>query len=190
MSVLNIADLREPPVVGRYYLVPCIRWKWHGMVADWPVNGPLHHDREGIGFDPVHYHIDGRFLTAKQARLAFRRESWMVAPPINANPLCNLYGAGPYTSGMPVRPTLQRRRCSRASYAFEVPEHRTEAWGLKDRYGSPATAICRKDGRKLCPHRKVDLSQFLPDADGIVTCPLHGLRVKVALSDPLSDLPF
>lgn len=180
MSIPNIADLREPPIVGRYYMVPCVRWKWMGIVADWPVNGPLHHDREGIGFEPVHYHIDGRFLTARQSRKAFETAWWSSGSKLNAYPVANLNGVGPWTSGLPVKPTLMRRRCSRASYGFEIPESATESWGLKERYGSPAQAICRKDGRKLCPHRKVDLSQFPADADGIVTCPLHGLKVRVA----------
>lgn len=28
-----------------------------------------------------------------------------------------------------------------------------------------------------CPNRKVDLSTLIPNEQGIVTCPLHGLHV-------------
>ena len=74
------------------------------------------------------------------------------------------------------RPRLKRFRCRTADlpYVFGAKEPVRE---LRAHYGD-AVAIKRPDGRKLCPHRKVDLSQFLPDADGLVTCPLHGLRVR------------
>lgn len=180
MSAPLLSSLREPPVVGRYYMVPCVRWSWYGLVRDWPVNGPLHHDREGIGFAEVHYHIDGRFLTEREARLAFQVRWDGVVNNLNATPLANLRGRGPFAQGMPVQPTLVRKRCSRSTYGFDVPGHMTKSWGLPERYGAPAPAICRKDGRKLCPHRKVDLSQFPADANGLVKCPLHGLLVQVA----------
>jgi nitrite reductase/ring-hydroxylating ferredoxin subunit len=48
------------------------------------------------------------------------------------------------------------------------------------RYGKIAEPIRAKGGRLLCPHRKVDLSNFPPDENGIVVCPLHGLRVRCA----------
>ena len=31
----------------------------------------------------------------------------------------------------------------------------------------------------VCPHRGADLRGFAPGADGMVTCPLHGLRFHV-----------
>ena len=32
---------------------------------------------------------------------------------------------------------------------------------------------------RICPHRGADLSTFTPDADGCITCPLHGLKWHV-----------
>jgi nitrite reductase/ring-hydroxylating ferredoxin subunit len=49
---------------------------------------------------------------------------------------------------------------------------------LRKHYGEPAEAIRLADGRKLCPHRKADISSFPIDAEGMVICPLHGLKVR------------
>ncbi|WP_342248629.1 Rieske 2Fe-2S domain-containing protein [Sphingomonas sp. OTU376] len=50
---------------------------------------------------------------------------------------------------------------------------------LRERFGKCAP-IARPDGRKLCPHRRADLSNMVVAEDGTVTCPLHGLIVQVA----------
>lgn len=62
MNTPRLADLREPPVVGKFYLVPFIRAKWFHYEADWPVYGPLHEDAKHFDFKHLHYHIDPRFI--------------------------------------------------------------------------------------------------------------------------------
>jgi hypothetical protein len=183
----KITDLREPPVVGKYYLVPCVRYYWHGMVASWPVIGPPHHDAE-IGFMPIHYHIDARFLTRKQQRVAFKKETtwrggetflfrkyniWPLSE-IDQDRECNVKKYGP----IPRKPTLEKRKCTNLELHWPLPFKPSEKHIMWSRFTDPAGAIQRPDGRLLCPHKKVDLSQFEPDADGIVTCPLHGLKVR------------
>lgn len=185
-----LADLREPPVPGRFYLVPVVRrYPWHGRVDDWPVIGPKHDDREHFNFPDVHYHLDPRFLTSAQEQFVRRqgarvgRSSYTpgaagdaVEYAVSGYPLSNRDWQLP-----PGRPELVRRRCRRASYTFGMfPERRVQS--MRAALGDPAEPIRLADGRLLCPHRKVDLSQFPPDESGIVTCPLHGLRVRCGVA--------
>jgi len=68
MTIQRIDDLKEPPIVGRYYLVPCIKVTSAESlpVGFWPVTGPQHEDKEIIGFAWRHWHYDFRFLTHAQ----------------------------------------------------------------------------------------------------------------------------
>lgn len=179
-----LSELREPPVVGRFYMVPVVRnFSYCGKTDIWPVLGPLHQDAEFFAFKDVHYHVDIRFLTRRQeqalvafgnsfgGRGAFYRNkstAFMAA----SFPLANMYQALPKG-----RPRLARRRCRSTEWSYPLG-FRPEIQRVREAYGDPAGPIRKPDGRLLCPHRKVDLSTFAPDADGIVTCPLHGLRVR------------
>lgn len=182
----RLADLREPPIVGNYYLVPVVeRYPWHGRIGDWPVLGPLHEDREFFNFTEAHYHIDIRFVSARQHKFIVERTPWTYRTTDDASDAALTVSGTPLQSrGSPLpygRPILRRLRCKRESVPTSLLSYATVA---RDKmiaaYGNPALPICRRDGRKLCPHRKVDLSSFPPDAAGIVVCPLHGLRVQVA----------
>ena len=55
-------------VPGKQYRVPCIshkilRRKDRGWGMWVPLIGPVHEDRDVIGFEPWHIHVDSRFLT-------------------------------------------------------------------------------------------------------------------------------
>lgn len=177
-----LSELREPPIVGQHYLVPVLRaYPWHRWVDDWPVFGPLHDDDEFFKFPHRHYHIDVRFVTAVQrkrmASAAFGHEMRSVsyAPEFSAfaYPLNSRQKAVPAH-----RPPLVRLRCSQSDWKFGGFDNQGRIQAMRDALGDPAPAIVLADGRKLCPHRKADLSSLTPDEDGIVTCPLHGLRVQ------------
>lgn len=166
-----VADLREAPVEGRYYFVPTVEYVWLNRMAVWPVIGPLHHDRE-IGFPRLHFHIDARFLTEPQLRLLNAEQAKFARYSVlNARPMSEIPGRP-----LPRRATLRRRKCTLSRFAWTVPTDLTAGLGLEPRYPD-AKAILKPDGRQLCPHRKVDLSQFAEDVDGLKTCPIHGLRV-------------
>lgn len=191
----KITDLRKPPVVGKWYLVPCVVYNWHGMKSLWPVIGPLHHDKE-IGFNLLHFHIDARFLTKRQAGLA--RQSFLSQwPKYNSSPLsepvADTYNWAEKYGPIARKPTFHRKKCSSLDYRWHpttTPKPESLLWS---KFGPTPCAIERPDGRLLCPHKKVDLSQFEPDADGIVICPLHGLKVRtrfaVAQSNTLGQTP-
>lgn len=173
--IQRIADLREPPVVGRFYLVPFVRFTWLGVEADWPVLGSMHTDADVLKFTARHYHVDPRFVGAKLAsRISVYGED--VAELIQRYPLSPRHGS---KDVLPLgRPAVRKFRCATADIPY-FHGHQPSIGELRRLY-EPAIAIRRADGRKLCPHRKVDLSQFPADANGLVTCPLHGLRVCVS----------
>lgn len=184
-TVPLLSDLREPPVVGHRYLVPVVRnWTYHGRMGTWPVLGSLHDDRDFFEFQERHYHVDQRFLTEAQCRhlqvemgrgdLGVRLamlgghdiEAFMNEWPLSSN----------YVKHRKGRPELAVRQCIRSTFTFSLRHAAIEK--MRAHYGEPAEPVRLGDGRILCPHRKADLSTFEPDANGVVTCPLHGLRVQ------------
>lgn len=174
MSVPLLSDLREPPVVGKFYMVPVIRdYPYLGKVGTWPVIGAKHSDVDFFSLKTEHYHVDARFLTAAQEDAINHGYRTTIAA-VGAHPL------GVHDHPLPKgRPDLARRKCRRATYG-NAHTDKKQIVALNAHYGAPADPIWLADGRMLCPHRKADLSQFEADADGIVVCPLHGLRVRCA----------
>jgi hypothetical protein len=171
-----LSDLRMPPIVGQFYMVPTVLYEWGPYTEAWPVIGPMHHDKGPINFPTVHYHIDGRFLSKRFQRFAYEGSCYNGATFINGSPLhCKSHlGIG----SLPSKPTLARRKCTNLDYKWSLPLIATrKKWKLPQTYGEPAQAIHLKDGRMLCPHRKANLSSFEPDNNGIVVCPLHGMAV-------------
>lgn len=174
MTLQRIDEMSEPPVVGRFYLVPTCRYEYYRRTDLWPVIGPRHEDAEIFNFPHQHYHVDGRFLTARQRtylnRWGRHGDDWVGT--IGAAPL----NVREEWSGK-VRPhpplTWERRRCSDARVSYP--------WG-----GQPAVKKLRAhhatdklhcgDHGWICPHRGAHLGSVAPDAQGIITCPLHGLR--------------
>lgn len=172
----RLSSLRQPPVVGEFYLVPVVDFIWCGRSGVWPTLGPLHRDPEHFKFHHLHYHIDARFLTKAQADFAMRQvPDWYserVEAAVGARPLHRVDMT--HAKGMP---RLARRKCRSAGGSYQHGLQKA-VQGLRGDYSDPALPIRKADGRLLCPHRKVDLSSFVPDVDGVVTCPLHGLRVQ------------
>lgn len=176
MTTPLLSDLREPPIVGRYYMVPVIDYPHHFKDGEWPTLGPLHHDRGEVDFPHLHFHVDPRFLTARQVRICEASKRWMMdwslETDVAAFPLCRT------DINIPRRPRLAKRRCRASSWTYSPLNSPKWLPALEQRYGAIVAPIRAKGDRLLCPHRKVDLSSLPPDADGIVTCPLHGLRVQ------------
>ena len=185
MAVPLLSELREPPVVGRFYMVPAVPFIWCGIDAVWPVLGPLHTDKDFFNFDRAHYHVDARFVSKRIASRASIHGTGIFAQA-QRSPLARRNVDNPVE--VPTgRPRLHKFKCQSSSFPYHF-HHQPTVSDLRLAYGdrSPtqrAKPIRKADGRLLCPHRKVDLSQFEPDADGVVTCPLHGLRVCVRDSD-------
>ena len=191
MTTPRIEDITGTPIEGEWYLVPTVRGKWHGsgrrwQVADWPIIGPPHNDKADFNFEPMHYHVDGRFVALSIQRHLFngtfderpagvpdgllhpgKPTHWLHASPLQTNPRCN-------AAGLPA-PVWRRRRCVHARIPYplgDVPAFKA----LRIRW-SNKPARRDADGHVVCPHRKVSLRNIAPDPDGMITCPLHGLRI-------------
>lgn len=167
----RVDEMTSPPIVGRYYLVPCA---WGRLCpADplsWiPVTGPHHEDAKHLNFPWHHWHLDGRFLTPKM---------WADIGREPEPPLFTVLvdGKGPVE--------YARRRCWREQPAYlgSPPRHPFPPSFLVSKSGLRAAyARARLRGPcKVCPHRGVPLASLPASADGTVTCPGHGLKWDVS----------
>jgi Rieske [2Fe-2S] domain len=189
MALQRVDRLKEPPVVGRWYLVPAILWDRNApFVAGrseketltdlqlsrgarwWPVWGNKHSDVEHFNFPHLHYHVDPRFLTRRHIR---ETTSWSrtVLQSIQASPLNH----ADLKSGPP-KPQLRRMRCSLSH----------SEWGFADAKAVIAlnAAFTGKQcpsGKRgfVCPHKHFPLGT-VESVNGVVTCPLHGMRIDAA----------
>lgn len=176
----RIDELSEPPVVGKFYLVPMARELWFNSNGIWPILLPFHEDAEIISFGWDHAHIDRRFLTPRQWECARRNHYYSSAErSADAMPLSR-YSTDPQTKRGEARPRpaveWKRRRCYREitpHAARTVPAHWLPA--LESAY-----ADCRLKPGLICPHRGAHLGSMPVDADGNVVCPMHGLKWNVA----------
>ena len=152
--------------VGKLYKVPCIRRVRANGDDDveWiPVIGPVHDDKEAIGFPHLHVHHDTRFsdlnlnlFMGSLARLGrverldkevLQADRWFKAD---------------------LRFSMRRRRCKRQTDCWR-PVHFTEALEEQHRH-------CRIGADGLCPHRGIPLALGHKLADGSTVCAGHGLR--------------
>jgi hypothetical protein len=176
MALQRADRLKEPPIVGRWYLAPAIWWPWGGERTTqhlyWPVMGAKHADADFFNFPREHYHVDRRFLTAKHILLAGRRfyDRSEVLNKIAQTPLNHI--ADP--KFIRYRPELRRMRCSAAEIDWPFPDR---IHALVEAYSGRQ---CRRGSLGfVCPHRNFPLGSIAP-VDGVITCPLHGLRINAA----------
>lgn len=159
------------PIVGKYYLVPAIWYKFFERVTWWPVLGPPHEDGELLEFPYQHYHHDWRFTPwcgYNRARDGYGRFSADARP--FAWPLMR------HGEPVPEFPTLKRLQCKRR---MKMPAELTkpgQGFSVVQKHFAGHTV---KEGPHglICPHRGAPLHTISPDEDGVVTCLLHGLRI-------------
>lgn len=157
----RVERIAGPLVPGRFYLVPTVRCDYFGVVADWPVIGPVHNDVEFFSFHLQHYHFDRRFITPP-ASLRMRE---FETAPLHAH-------AGDVLPA----PVWRRKLCRRAEMPFDYA-HQPKVQALQDGFAGKACA--RGKAGWICPHRHVALGSIEP-REGVITCPLHGLRIDAA----------
>lgn len=169
----KITELTTPVELGRFYKVPTIRYEWCGRTRDWPVFLPKHADAEFFNFPDAHYHIDPRFLSKRDFEYAGGHRSpeaqFQAAPLAKSVWMDGERGCAPHP---PV--VWRRRRCSRdwIDYHFGSTPQVQE---LRKAYAGQQCASSR--GGWICPHQHYAMGSVKPDADGFMTCPLHGLRI-------------
>jgi len=165
----RVDKLTEPLVAGQHYLVWTVTAKWNNLIRAWPVIGPKHDDKEFFNFKREHYHVDSRFLPLKAK---YRGET--LSHPLHAH--LERWGspAVPLTD-----PTLRRRKCISVESEIWVPE-RADPRPLTEMHKHYIGHQCvRGKAGWICPHRKASLGSIQP-IDGVITCPLHLLKIDAA----------
>ena len=159
MKLQRVDRLKEPPVIGQPYLVPTVYGQWHHLCRDWPVVGLKHDDIEHLNFRPLHYHLDIRFLRVSATLL----ENAQYQPLHSRDHLA----LGPIK--------FARRTCIRTPNVFRGPSD-----FIRKFHTAFAGRQCAEGKRGfVCPHKFFPLGSIEP-VDGVLTCPLHGLRIDVA----------
>jgi len=162
-------------VVGGFYSVPCVHFRWNGIRDWWPVLLPLHEDDHILNFPRLHYHIDGRFLNRKlwdHVNRIARNRYFCPGVTLTAWPLDQ---SGEAIEQAPV--VSRRKQCARTVTPWEIEAAfsvaRSKLNELRDYYVGRQCAT--RDGAWVCPHRGVRLD--MEPVDGVITCPAHGLRI-------------
>jgi Rieske 2Fe-2S protein len=193
MALPRADKLNEPPIVGRFYLVPAILWSMNTSClmegADllkelqtsrdsrwWPVWGRKHNDLEFFDFEFQHYHIDPRFLNKRQwQHFRFHPDRTALAvlqgKPLNHRALRD----------GPPRPQLRRMKCTLSEIAWQHPSH-PNVNALNTKFAGQKCRTSRLGF--ICPHQRFPLGST-HEVDGVVTCPLHGLRIDAQTGECL-----
>ena len=188
--------------------VPCVRASLASKGAFsftatrwWPIIGPWHEDDALLDFPSWHFHIDWRFVGAK-IRAAVRRqldpdhEGGEIAQVIIARDIVPL-GTVPPKDRTWWTTVAEQRRGDRGSTLPAEPcerwfrhEARTAEPGPPPKWwrATPWRAELEEafEGRCLvgperrCPHRGAPLAEIAPDGEGVLECPLHGLRWRAS----------
>lgn len=168
-----------PCVVGRMYLVPCMKVSrcaaaYFAPPDGWlPVLGPKHQDAEHLEFPWEHFHIDWRFIGDDEFAYACAPHG---VP--HSTVLTNDQGQRGKLIGSPV---LKARKCRRLmpefpqveKVNFTRPGVSAQLWARLE-IAQAFTCNKLKTGN-ICPHRGIDLTPFA-QPDGTAVCPGHGLR--------------
>lgn len=157
MPLQRVDRLKEPPVVGQFYLVPTVQGRWYDSFrTDWPIIGNKHNDVEFFDFHAKHFHIDYRF--ARLGKVMLER---VTTSPLHTH------------SGTPLsKPVLRRRKCLREQAIFDGPSKIMTPF--RKSFAGHQCATGKRGW--VCPHRHVALGST-PAINGVITCPLHGLRI-------------
>lgn len=166
----RIEDLTAPPIVGEVYLVPCLHRQGEWIATQ----GPVHADPE-LGVPQRHLHYDVRFVSDEMVRRIglrhARRSSALeeiLAHVLPAQTLVKVL----FTAVMIIQPDEapehRPMRCVREMPTYELIYTNTWLERLERTYAGAHVT----DGR--CPHRGLPLLS-LPQQDGKVVCPGHGL---------------
>lgn len=142
--------------VGQMYSVAFVHVKniKAGIDIEVPVIPIWHNDKEAFGLEDPHYHIDGRFVAdnSKVGRIWRLNNGYtdMIVTEKNENELSPLF--------------FKNKKCLRVETGVGHGGSVGEKW-RKTMQGKSCKG-------KICPHWGVVMSNI----DGILVCPMHGLR--------------
>ena len=160
INTLRIDSISRPLMIGEMFTVACLvkRDEYNNIIAFTPVINTPHSDKEN-GQPEIHYHADFRFVVTEKSTDT---------------------GIGMVITDERIGFNMAKARVE-LGIDGELEYHTLSVMG-KEHYGTAQTMFIRNSKlnhkcitNNKCPHRGFDLSQIVP-VDGIITCPLHGLR--------------
>ncbi len=163
MTILRVTEVKEPLIIGKFYLVPCVTMPVdiEGFKAGKPIPviGDLHAD-PSLGVSQLHYHYDRRF----------------IKPEIHVGFVVSVRVCATGEEIHPKNIFWKRRKCYCNS--LSLPDSFCPI--LEAEFGQ-----CRLINRR-CPHKNIPLNGLQPDSDGNVICPGHGLKWNLATGQLVS----
>lgn len=168
------------PVVGQYYMVPCIFSSRCAMAGRshyyWPVIGPWHVDAE-LDFPHWHYHFDFRFFTDKEMAIYNAPERNFARVQLAETIGHDDNGKKIYSAEAMM---VTRRRIKMLRQMPEFPVRIDPLGPRKMKFVRKAEAQCRHLRMKcmICPHRGMPLTGQ-PIKDGAIVCNGHGVKWNV-----------
>lgn len=184
LTIPRCEPLPDELTVGELYERPCVRGQWVSSRPTWiPVIGTVHQDDGPVNANFEHIHVDYRFLSPTMLEEAKPDEK--SAPifdihVVHSLPISNVWPEGadgpisldkPQIGEIAVETWLRKRPCAYQGPYPEYPGHFVPWVKELHRIYRTATLV---DGK--CPHQGTDLTGIEPDRQGVITCPLHGLR--------------
>lgn len=166
MALQRVDEMTEPPIVGKYYLVPCAVDLPYAKAH--PIFGPRHADVEFFNFGIEHFHNDVRFMSWRLLRQICNQEIWKYEQEWGARAVLTQV----FAANVPRTIEYRKLKCQREMPDFFNMLHSENARKLEAAFVGK-TVICGK-----CPHRGTDL-RSMPTENGVTICPSHGLCVEV-----------
>jgi hypothetical protein len=160
----KVENIKRPLRKGERLLVPCLVKEYFDTIYITPIINHPHNDREN-GQEEIHYHTDYRFVKFdKNGAIKREHSRHCFADEFRPQPIIN------------------------GDLEYFILPVINEIF-----FGATAVGLIKKSKLKhkcihkgKCPHRGYDLSQVRPDEDGIITCPLHGLKFNAETGELLN----
>lgn len=151
----------EQLIVGKYYNVKCAIVQVYGKDRLVPIIGILHKDAQ-FDFVKEHYHIDGRFTSGRGNPYDTNSLGHTNGVVTTDNSNVNSDNGNNTFKGIIVK----RMKCKRLTtgLSYIPPASKVMKW--------KRTMIGKSCKGRKCPH----LGVHMHERDGVLYCPLHGLR--------------
>ncbi len=180
----KVDELKEPPVVGRHYLVPHVLYKIPITERECyvPVYPNYHVDTD-FGVKLPHFHFDLRFTLPANFRHIFT-----IKNGNRTNSAAFKIKDNPYLNTIVSTDLIYLKRKCMFDFSCVAPVNPL------GNYPTNYSVFCDKfkdsniKKTMKCPHHGFDLKQA-PVIDGVVKCPLHGLCFDIKTGDniPLTN---
>lgn len=158
------------PIIGKFYMVPCVFMNVWGN--QWiPVHGPNHEDKEVIGFEPHHWHIDWRFAPTRWFNNLVEIYGSRISSGSGIDGLQGKVVCSPDRDGFIRTVDMRRKKCHREMPIFPIKAPWIKR--LEEKFKGQRLNCLR------CPHRGISL-EGMPVREGFVICPGHGLMFDAA----------